>query len=43
MQKLKEGVLLSYEEYNKYLRMEACIEELQRTSFQNSKNPEVEA
>ena len=46
MKFLEESVLLTHEEYNKYLRMEACIEELQstkKTDFIQPNAEEVEA
>ena len=44
MKFVKEGVLLTPEEYHKYQRMEACINELQsmKTDFIQTPHEEVE-
>ena len=44
MKFVKEGVLLTPEEYHKYQRMEACINELQsmKTDFIQTQHEEVE-
>lgn len=45
MQFKNNGVLLTYEEYNKYQRMEACINELKSTmksDFIQTSQDEVE-
>jgi len=41
MKYTEKGVLLTHEEYNKYLRMEACINELK--NLKTNSNEEVEA
>ena len=45
MKFVKEGVLLTPEEYHKYQRMEACINELQsmKTDFVQTPQQEVKA
>ena len=44
MKFVEEGVLFTPEEYHKYLRMEACINELQsmKTDFIQTPHEEVE-